>query len=151
MDLMSALGELLDTELIPDLNEVVTIMINEKIKVNIELGATEEKILLGSFIVELPPGRFREEVLKFGLLANHASDINIGSLSYISNHNCLVLLQEILLHGLKVEDLYNHLLLFVNRAQAWQNAINSGKTHPEERNEIPKKHSATQGGKIFGF
>jgi hypothetical protein len=150
IDLMSSLGELLDTELIPDLNQVVSIMIDEKLMVNIELSKNSEKILLGTFIVELPPGRFREDVLKFALLANHASDVNIGILSYVANHNCLALLQEIETHGIKVQTLYEELSSFVDRAEGWQNAINSGRPYPEERNEVPKL-KATESGKIFGF
>jgi hypothetical protein len=151
IDLMSALGELMDTELIPDLNQVVTIMINEKIMLNIELSVTGEKILLGSLVVELPPGRFREEVLKFALLANHASDTNLGTLAYISNHNSLVLLQEVYSQGLKATELYEKISFFVDRAQGWQNAINAGKPYPEERNEIPKLKVKSEGQKIFGF
>ncbi len=151
IDLISELGKLMDAELIPDLNQVVTIMINEKIMVNIELGSTGEKILLGSFIVELPPGYFRQEVLKFALLANHASDINTGTLGYISNHNCLTLLQEIDLHELTPAKLYEHIIIFVSRAEGWQNAVNSGKLYPEEKNEIPKLNSKKESSKIFGF
>jgi hypothetical protein len=149
-NLMSELGDLMDTELIPDLHQVVSLMINEKILVNIELNATGEKILLGCFIVELPPGRFREEVLKFALLANNASDSNIGTLAYVAKQNSLALLQEIQAHGLKASTLYEHLSLFVSRAEAWQNAINAGKLYPEERSEIPKAQ-AKEKGKMFGF
>lgn len=149
-DLMNDLGELLNTEIHPDLNLSCCLMINDSLKVQIEMSTTGEEILLASFVVELPPGRFREEVLRDALKANHQSDLNHGVLSYVKNHNALTLFQTIHAHGLSANDLYKYLSLFVERAKGWKDAINAGKTHPTDSGEVPQSREG-QGSSLFGF
>lgn len=149
-DLMSDLGELLDTEIIPDLNLSCCLVINESLKVQLEMSSTGEEILIGSFIVELPPGRFREEVLKDALKANYKSDVNPGVLSYVKNHNALTLFQSIQAHGISADIIYKYLSLFAERAKGWKDAINNGKTHPIDSGEVPKGRDGERSS-LFGF
>lgn len=145
VDLMEELGDLLDTELIPDLNQVCLIVINESINVQLEMDVTGEFILMACEIIELPPGRFREDVLKESLKINYFADLRPGILSYIGNENALVLFQNILAHGLTAEELHEHLSVFAARCENWKKAISDGKTCPDEE----KVKSAKGRGSIF--
>ena len=63
-DLIAELGEYIGEDLKVDLNMACSLEINNLIKVQIELDSPGEKILLMSLITELPPGKFRENILK---------------------------------------------------------------------------------------
>ena len=69
-DLIAELGEYIGEDLKVDLNMACSLEINNLIKVQIELDSPGEKILLMSLITELPPGKFRENILKDALKAN---------------------------------------------------------------------------------
>ena len=63
-DLIKELGDLLGEEIEPENNQACNLRINQKVKVQIEVSNNEESLMLISLISELPPGKFRETVLK---------------------------------------------------------------------------------------
>jgi hypothetical protein len=146
-DLISELGNLLGEELEPENNQACCLTINQKIKVQIEVSKNEESILLISLISELPPGKFRETVLKDSLKANFYAEEKAGILSYVLRENSLVLFQNINAHALDAEKLKEALLVFSDRALKWLNSIESGALAPD--GEIPE--SSEKKGSIFGF
>ena len=146
-DLLYELGERLDIQLQIDFNQACSLNINQSIDVQIELSSTEETILLMSMISELPPGRFRGDVLKDALKANFLEEKKNGYLSYIERENALTLLQTVYIQPLSSEALYDLLVFFSQRALKWKEAIESGHTSPE--GEFPK--IVQKGKSIFGF
>lgn len=144
--LIHELSELAGIAIETDIHEAVKLRINQKIPVQIEAETTGESILLMSQFIELPPGRFRENILKDALKANHMSDQHPSVLSYILKHNQLVLFQHVHAHALTGELLYGHLTIFVKRVESWREAIDSGKTSPSGEFPLPKSKP-----NLFGF
>ena len=129
-NLMQGLGQLLQIDLREDFNQSCTLNM-DGIKVQMELDSPGEFLLLMTFISELPPGQFRETVLKEALKVNYTVEQKIGTLSYIKKENVLVLCHTIRAHALTAEALLEQLLLFYDRAKAWKDAIHSGRTAPD--------------------
>ncbi len=147
-DLVHELGELMDIELKVDLNQACRIEINQSIKVQLELDSPGETILLMTLITELPPGKFRENILKDGLKANFLAEEKEGVLSYVERENSLVLCHTLYTHSITANILFDHLLLFVDRAKKWHDAIEGGRTAPA-LGEIPEE--TQKKGSIFGL
>lgn len=149
-DLIESLGEELGIDLHADFHGLCQMMINEKLKVQLEADTTGEFLLIVSMICDLPPGKFRENILKDALKANYKIQENYGILSYIGPENSLALFNHIPMHGLTGKELYEHLSIFVQRALGWQKAIDEGFSSPPDSNEVPKADSVTKNS-LFGF
>ncbi len=150
VDLLEQLAEEFGTDLRPDLHGICLLLINEKLKVQLEVDVTGENLLMACLVSELPPGRFRENILKNALKANHLIEENFGTLSYTGPDNALVLSTNLLMHGLTGRELYEFLSIFVGRATAWQKAIDEGHPYPLDSGEVPQPHSS-QKIPLFGF
>ncbi len=149
-DVLEELSNEFDVDLHPDLHGLCTIMINETFKVQLEVDVTGENIQIATLVCELPPGRFRENILKDALKANYQVTENHGTLSYTGPDNALVLLLNVLMHGLTGKELYEHLSIFVQRATGWRKAIDSGFPSPQDTNEVPKGDGSGKTS-LFGF
>lgn len=149
-DVLDGLSDELDIDVEPDLHGLCTLMINEKVKVQLEVDVTGESILMATLVTELPPGKFRERILKDALKANYLAEENHGVLSYTGPDNALVLALTIPMHGLTGKELYEHLSIFVERAQGWQKAIDEGHPSPPDTEEVPKRDGGAKHS-IFGF
>ncbi len=149
-DLIDELGDEFGVELRPDIHGICLLLINEKLKVQLEVDVTGENLLMASLISELPPGQFRENILKNALKANYLVEENFGALSYTGPDNSLTLATNIPLHGLTGRELYEILSIFVQRATAWQKAIDEGHPYPLDSGEVPKSESAHK-SPLFGF
>ncbi len=147
-DLIHELGEYIGEDLKVDLNMACCLEINNLFKVQIELDSPGEKILLMTLITELPPGKFRENILKDALKANFLAEEKEGTLAYLEKENSLVLFYEIFTSAITREILYEHLMKFIKRATDWHSAIESGRSAPDS-GEIPD--STEKKGNIFGF
>ena len=147
-DLIAELGEYIGEDLKVDLNMACSLEINNLIKVQIELDSPGEKILLMSLITELPPGKFRENILKDALKANFLAEEKEGTLAYLQRENSLVLFYEIFTRSITRDILYDHLMKFIRRVTDWNTAIESGQSAPHT-GEIPE--STEKKGNIFGF
>ena len=147
-DLIAELGEYIGEDLKVDLNMACSLEINNLIKVQIELDSPGEKILLMSLITELPPGKFRENILKDALKANFLAEEKEGTLAYLQKENSLVLFYEIFTRSITRDILYEHLMKFIKRVTDWNTAIESGQSAPHI-GEIPE--STEKKGNIFGF
>ncbi len=147
-DLIAELGEFIGEELTVDLNQACFLEINNNLKVQIELDPPGEKILLMSKIIELPPGKFRENILRDGLKANFLAEEKEGILSYLERQNTLVLCHDLYTHSITMNILHEHLIKFIERATKWFTAIEAGRSSPDigEIPEITEKK-----GSLFGF
>lgn len=147
-DLIFELGEYIGEDLKANANNACSLLINQTLKVQIEFDAPLERILLISLITELPPGKFRENILKDGLKANYLAEEKIGTLSYVERENCLVLFHYIYNSPITKEILHENLIKFTERAMAWHKAIESGRSSPD-MGEIPQTFEKK--GSMFGF
>jgi len=147
-ELLEELSERLNMDLVPDQSHIVTLLIENKVRIQIQPDSLDEYIILGAFIAELPPGKFREHILRDGLKANFALDSNPGILSYHEKKNMLMLHMKLPISSVNSDDLVEHLKHLKTRAIAWQEAIDEGRSSPKE--ELPEGSGSTKKS-IFGF
>lgn len=145
--LIDELAEQLNAPLEPDINNVVTILVEEKVKAQLEVDKSGDFFLIGVYVAELPPGNFREKILKDALKANFNAEKNRGILSYLGKHNNLMLHTKLRMENLTAEEIIKQLKHLTNRAKKWQEAMDSGHTSPAE--ELPLPSSSPSNKNIF--
>jgi hypothetical protein len=148
-ELIEGLAEALNAPIHPDINSVVTMLVEGKVKVQLEPDKKGDFFLIGAYIGELPPGKFREHILKDALKINFNAGKNLGILSYMGKHNSLMLHRKIHLESLTVDELIKHIKHITVRAKKWQDAMDIGHTSPDD--EIPKITDTPGNNKMFGM
>jgi hypothetical protein len=134
-ELIAKLSERLHMEIYPDLNNVVTLKLEKRVKIQLESDSLDEVFLLGAYITFLPPGKFREHILKGALKANFSINKKPEILSYMTRENTLTLHRKFLLSSLTIDDLIKHIKAIVERAKKWMDAIESGRAFPDDEIE----------------
>ena len=129
-EILEKLGKILSLSLKPDHNRACAIQIKKNITIQLQSDPSEEKLLIGCKIIDLPPGKFRENVLKEVLKANGLPDPRIGTFAYIEQLNQLFLFQYYPFEILSGERLSSLLGPFIQMAESWKEAIASGKASP---------------------
>ncbi len=124
------LGELIDLPLYVDKNRACKLVIDEKLPVQFEMDMNQDMLMVGSSICELPPGKFRESVLKEALKANGNRAYGHGILSYVERNNTLVIFEYFYTKGLTGETLATYLETFIPYANSWRDAIETGSAFP---------------------
>lgn len=118
--------------------------VNDKFSIQLELDPGQEKILVGSLICEVPPGKFRENVLKEALKDNSEPPPKHGILAYLDRNNFLALYEYLPLRTLTPETMMTYLVLFIEKAEAWHTAVHGGVMSPKvvkkQADEKPPKH-----------
>ena len=71
--LLADLGELIQVPLHPDHQRSCILSINQELHVHLKEEDNEDRILIATFVSELPPGKFRENILKETLKENRPS------------------------------------------------------------------------------
>lgn len=117
-------------QLYPDSHEACQLLVGERMKVQLEIDLTGNKLLIGSIIIEIPLGKFRETVLKHALAANAAEYPYYGYLCYIHKLNALALYDALPIKNLTGPQLVNYITLFAEKAELWYKAISSGQPGP---------------------
>ncbi len=131
-NLLFELGKILDVELYPDQNRACLLVINNAYRVQLELDKYEENLLFGALIAEIPPGKFRENVLKDALKYNAiAPPKRIGTLGYIDKINTLSLFDFLPIHDLNAQKVSEHLGRFMDQLILWIDALKSNQTSPQ--------------------
>lgn len=126
-ELLSQLGTELDVPLHLDKQGACKLRINDSLDVQLEPDRSQEKLLLASFISEIPPGKLRENVLKDALKANGPLPLH-GIFSYSERNNQLTLFAFLPFSQLTGKILADFLALFVEKATSWQQGIERGQT-----------------------
>lgn len=147
-DILAGLSPLVGEDLRPDSNRACLLVFNEEIRIQLELDITGEFLLLGSMLIDLPPGKFRENILKAALKANNMIDISPGILAFVARANRLVLFEKIHISDTAPDPLYKKIIQFFNKAENWKHAIERGEVAPQ--GAFPETKSS-QGPKLFGM
>ncbi|MBI3508486.1 MAG: CesT family type III secretion system chaperone [Chlamydiia bacterium] len=129
-ELLQELGRIFQLPLHVDKIGACSIMIPPHPAIQLQLDETQEHLLLFSKIVEIVPGKFRENVLCDALKANALTDPRPGILGYIGKSNELALYQKYRASFLNGERLASYIGLFLEMALAWKVAIEHGNTAP---------------------
>jgi hypothetical protein len=125
-DLLPYLEEALDIDLHVDENGACKILLNDKIAIQLELDQSETHLVLGSFVTELSPGRFREMVLKGALRSNYGKEKGFGNLAFIPKTATLFLYESIPLAFFSLDDLFDYFHRFANKALMWKESLEGG-------------------------
>ena len=128
-DLLTDLGKIFQIPLSLDKYNACSIQI-PPITIQLQLDATEENLFLFSKIIELPPGRFRENVLCEALKANAGPDPRTGIFGYVAQTNHLSLHQSYPLSILNAERLSGLFGAFFEMGESWHNSIQNGQIAP---------------------
>jgi hypothetical protein len=128
-ELLKELGDALGVPLHPDKRRVCKLHINQELHVQIECDLAKGEVLLGCFACEIPPGKYRENILKEALKANHHFP-RTAVLAYSAKNNQLALFHTLSLHQLSGKTLADQLERFVEMAHAWKISIEQGGAAP---------------------
>ncbi len=106
---------------------ICKLLIQGSLKIQLEHETPLNRILIASFLCELPPGKFREDVLKEALKKNSLLN-RLGDLAYSEKNNSLA-------YFLYIPDNKNpnlileSLLQFIETSKAWKSAIENGQLY----------------------
>ncbi len=130
-NLLQELGPLLDLDLIPDTRRACTLSYQNRLFLQMETDAYEKYLLAACRICELPPGKFRENVLAHALQCNNLYPL-VATLSYSSKYNALTLCASLLLESLTGQTLLPWVAQWIQIADSWKKAIEAGQSAPIE-------------------
>lgn len=128
-DLMQQVGQLIGLSLRPSSKSAYAIAMGE-LTVQLQLDPSQEFLWFGSHLAELPPGPFRENVLRDALKANAMADPMTGTLSYYPPKNHLFFSYQIPFRVVTPPRAASLLSRFIEIAQKWQQAVKRGRSSP---------------------
>lgn len=135
--LLDSLGTLFGLPLEPDKNNACAIQIKKGLVIQLQPNEAMEKVLIVTRVAEVPPGKFREDVLKEALKANGMADPRVGIFAFVEKNNGLVLFQQYPIDILNGERLAGLIIPFIDLAESWRSAIVSGKAGPGNSTQAP--------------
>lgn len=118
-NIIKILSEDLDVDLYLDANQSCCIILNDAIKIQLELDKSRQNLILASHLFELAPGKFRENVLKAAIKSNYGLEKGIGTLSYLPRNSALVLYEIIPLVFLTESKLFSLFMSFYQKGLFW--------------------------------
>jgi hypothetical protein len=136
-DLLASLGIVFGMALHADKNNACALQIKKGLVIQLQPDPSGERLLLLSRVVEIPPGKFRENVLKEALKYNGEKLFPIGIFAYLPKTNTLTLFQQYPIEELNGEKLAGFLSPFIDLAEKWRDSILSGQVGPTISKGIP--------------
>lgn len=128
--LLEDLSKHLSMNLKPDDNNSCLIVIQNKIEVQLELDPSENYLIIGSILGELPSGRFRADCLVAALKANARHYPLLGTFAYSRKLNSLILFEKIQTAIFDTNNILSILTPFIKKAMAWKGALDEGRSQP---------------------
>jgi hypothetical protein len=128
-ELLSELGKIFQLTLSPDKYNACSIEV-PPLTIQLELDPTQENLYLFTKIIDLPPGRFRENTLSEALKVNSLPDPRPGIFGYIARTNHLALYQVYpvnILNGDRLAELFGS---FFEMGESWHKSIQGGQSGP---------------------
>jgi hypothetical protein len=126
-ELLKELSVELGATLHPDRRGACKFKVNELIHIQLECDAHQENLLVAAFICDIPPGKFRENILKDALKSNGPFPKN-GTLSFSERNNKLTLFSYLRLAPLTGRSLGEFLIKFIDKANNWRIGVETGHT-----------------------
>src|SRR5580658_4179396 len=93
-EILNDLGRVFSLELQIDKHHACSIQVSEHLTVQLQLDSSQESLFLFAKVIEIPPGKFRENVLREALKANALPDPRTGIFGYLAQTNRLALFQR---------------------------------------------------------
>jgi hypothetical protein len=137
-ELLNELGKMFHLALHVDKNHACSFQILEHLIVQIQPDISQENLFLFAKVVEIPPGKFRENVLREALKANALADPRAGIFGYLAGSNELALFQRYPIEMLNGERLAGLLGAFLEYGDSWHTAISRGQSAPPAAGSAPR-------------
>ncbi|MFA6118608.1 MAG: CesT family type III secretion system chaperone [Parachlamydiales bacterium] len=128
-ELLNYLSNKLDIELRIDSNQSCSILFDDTISVQLELDESAENLIIFSSAVQLPAGKFRENILLNGLKENDKYPI-IATFGYYEKANTLAIFNFLNLLSTDNEAIYNYLKTFVDLVFLYHDSVSKGQASP---------------------
>jgi hypothetical protein len=123
--LLDDLGTLIQVPLHPDHQRGCQLRVNEQLHVYLKEDENKDRILIATFIAEVPPGKFRENILKETLKENNLFP-RVGTFAYSDRNNQLALFSFVHFPGLRGDTMADFLEIFLEKAFSWKTALETG-------------------------
>lgn len=124
-ELLHDAGALLNVPLQPDTKRACRIGVDGKIHLQLQEEENKDRILIATYICEIPPGKFRENVLKETLKENEIFP-RLGTFGYSERQNKLALFSYVYFLGLSADTFVDFVGSFLEKALSWKTAIETG-------------------------
>ena len=115
----------MNVPLYTDKKRACRLNINNNLHIQIESEDDKERILIATFVHDIPPGKYRENTLKETLKAN-ARYPRIGTFAYSERNNQLALFEYVPTPELRAEKLADILANIIEKATMWRTTIERG-------------------------
>ncbi|MCB1149051.1 MAG: CesT family type III secretion system chaperone [Chlamydiia bacterium] len=143
---LEMINSTLGTNLDPKTTEAVDLEFQGN-KLKIQTNETRENVLVIADLGEVPPGRYRQDVLKQALRANGYPPPNIGILGFSERSEHLYLFASYPVYAFTKEKLKSILEPFVMKVQLWTDALKSSVvpivTKPQEGGVYTRRYADT--------
>ena len=123
--LLADLGALIQVPLHPDHLRCCNLSINGELHVQLKEDESNSRILVGAFLGDVPPGKFRENILKETLKENSLFP-RMGTFGYSERNNQLALFSHVYFEGLRGDTMADFLEPFFEKAFSWRTALQTG-------------------------
>lgn len=137
------LGKEIGTDLYPDQHRLCQLNWQDQLHIQLQYEEAKDRLLIGTFLCDVPPGKFREKIFREALKSN-AEFPRIGTLAYSDRNNKLTFFEYVYPDNLRSDKLFQLLQQFVSKAHQWKEAIEKNRPLPE----ITEK--PIKGDSIFG-
>jgi len=125
------LGKEVGTDLYPDENRICQLNYKEELTIQITYDESKERLLFVTFVCEVPAGKYRETLFK-GALKSNGMLPQLSILAYTGRNNQLTQFAYFPASEHSMEKLFTFLKGFIDKASAWKDAIENGRTLPSE-------------------
>lgn len=123
------LGKEMGVDLYPDQNRICQLNYRSELHIQLKYEENKQQLVISTFLCEIPPGKYREKILRAGLISNQEYP-RIGTLSYCERKNQLTLFEVLFAPTLKGGQLLKVLLAFIEKGKNWKEAIERGGSFP---------------------
>jgi len=132
------LGEMTNLPLHIDQSHACTLLLDDHLEVQLQMDANEENLIVCAFLGEIPPGRFREEVLKSAMKVNNCA-YPFGFFAFYAQKNQLILHKFIPSQLLSVERCLKELENLIEEADSWRISLENGESSPLKYRSVENK------------
>ncbi|HSX38240.1 MAG TPA: CesT family type III secretion system chaperone [Chlamydiales bacterium] len=150
-DLLNDLSRHFHLKLHIDQSNACSILFPSGLVIQLQLDSGQENLFLFCKIAEIPPGKFRENVLMQALKANALPDPLAGILAFLNLSNHLALYQRYPLAIVNGERLAIFIANFLQLADSWRDALAQGRNGPLPHTSSPHTSSSSSLEKPFGL
>lgn len=138
------LGSEMDLDLYPDPNRICQLNYHDELHIQIHFDEIKEEIIIACFLCEIPPGRYREKLLRAALISNNDYP-RVGTLSYSEKNNKLTLVEKVYAPNMPSAKLHQIMQDFFDKGKTWKEAVEKGGLLPVQPS------NKNSGGSMFGM